>query len=344
MMRWKRPNLDRNKSMVRRARIYKYVSSGRPVALLPGGQGLKARAIDFSSDMRRMLRVGSVTYITNIVSTEYEVEVREPLAGKDDGNEDFEYRLIRVLTQKDTQANLWLSGQPLSVLPVSPDEDYTPEELCWSGKRDGNIGGGIFLVAPSLGAAAGSAIYAFSGNREALWLSVTSFAMALALMGRYPWRRSRLPSPEKLQELSLYKRDLRVKQQTSVLAVRTEFERTLSTFSGWEKLDPASFELGISMRLEAEGYTVNLTQYSKDGGVDIEATDTNGRPVIVQAKRYRGAVGVSVVREMLGIRACRSDLPDLIIFSLMGFTRGARKLASASGVQLRDIKSELLGL
>ena len=78
--------------------------------------------------------------------------------------------------------------------------------------------------------------------------------------------------------------------------------------------------------------------------VDIEATDTKGQPVIVQAKQYRKNVGVAVVREMIGVRQSRSDDPRTIIYALVGFTGGAKALAEMESVELRAVRNELLHL
>lgn len=100
----------------------------------------------------------------------------------------------------------------------------------------------------------------------------------------------------------------------------------------------------MSIKLEEEGFQVRLTQYNKDGGIDVEAIDVVGHPAIIQVKKHRSPVGVAVVREMIGIRSCRRDCPRTLIISLVGFTRGARDLAASAEVELRDIRSELLNL
>ena len=62
----------------------------------------------------------------------------------------------------------------------------------------------------------------------------------------------------------------------------------------------------------------------------------------MQAKHYSGNVGVAVVREMIGIKTSRSGYPRTLVFSLMGFTRGAKQLAVEQIIELRDIKSEMI--
>jgi HJR/Mrr/RecB family endonuclease len=45
---------------------------------------------------------------------------------------------------------------------------------------------------------------------------------------------------------------------------------------------------------------------------------------------------------MIGVRESRIDKPKVMIYSLSGFTRGAKDLAEKNGVELRDVRSEWL--
>jgi len=72
------------------------------------------------------------------------------------------------------------------------------------------------------------------------------------------------------------------------------------------RLDPRKFEELISAILSDMGYSVELTKQTRDGGVDIFATQKNiiGESLlIVDCKRYapHKNIGVGVVRELYGI-------------------------------------------
>ena len=121
-----------------------------------------------------------------------------------------------------------------------------------------------------------------------------------------------------------------------------QFEESLKIYEYWEGLSPRRFERAIKLKLRDEGYNLNVTQYLGDGGVDLEGVDENGYPVIVQAKKYKSNVGVSVVREMIGVRSSRKDQPLTIIVSLVGFTSGAIQLANDEGIILKSIKNDIL--
>lgn len=67
------------------------------------------------------------------------------------------------------------------------------------------------------------------------------------------------------------------------------------------RLTPSQFEDYVAQRLFVrQGYTVLNTPDVRDGGVDILVTDSSGRRAVVQCKRYQGAVGEAIVRDLYG--------------------------------------------
>lgn len=68
-------------------------------------------------------------------------------------------------------------------------------------------------------------------------------------------------------------------------------------------LTPGEFEVLVSNLFTQMGLDTKLTRSSRDGGVDAVAFDTRpvlGGKVVIQAKRYRDAVGVGAVRDLYG--------------------------------------------
>jgi len=68
-------------------------------------------------------------------------------------------------------------------------------------------------------------------------------------------------------------------------------------------LNPFEFENFVSNLFMKMGLETKLTRSSRDGGVDAVAFDVRpvlGGKVIIQAKRYKNAVGVSAVRDLYG--------------------------------------------
>ena len=113
--------------------------------------------------------------------------------------------------------------------------------------------------------------------------------------------------------------------------------------AAWDGLSRDRVESSVSTKLETEGFKVKATRVLKDGGIDVEALDEHWAPVVVQVKPQQKNVGVSVVREMIGVREKRPDKPRVIIYSPVGFTRGATGLAKTSGVELREFDKDDAG-
>jgi restriction system protein len=68
-------------------------------------------------------------------------------------------------------------------------------------------------------------------------------------------------------------------------------------------LSPTDFEVLVANLFGKMGLETKLTRSSRDGGVDAVAFDSRpvlGGKVVIQAKRYRDAVGVSAVRDLYG--------------------------------------------
>lgn len=327
---------------IQRIPVYRYIKSGKLIGIFFDGHVRGRIVIELAQDMRAITGVRNPRYLRRDATspTKYVIEVRRLAEGQEKDRIFFSYRLIRVLTLEDLDIDKWLTTSSLDELAVSPEPDLTKEELTWAGKRDGNVEGGVALVIV-VATSAALAVWGYfaGGNYEV--------ASVLALIGgiflaRFKWKPPVPPNAARLTELEQHKKKLRQLRNSQLASAKTEFERALRNFETWKTLSGESFELAISLKLEKEGYTVKKTRYSKDGGIDIEAMDKSGQPMIVQAKKYASNVGVSVVREMVGVREGRTDKPKTLIYSLSGFTRGAKHLAKQHGIELRDIRSELL--
>ena len=71
-----------------------------------------------------------------------------------------------------------------------------------------------------------------------------------------------------------------------------------------DQIDPDQFERLMGELLERMGWRPRVTRRSRDGGVDVDATNsepiTGGR-ILVQCKRTTSVVGVGTVRELYGV-------------------------------------------
>lgn len=83
----------------------------------------------------------------------------------------------------------------------------------------------------------------------------------------------------------------------------------------WEDFEHLIREL-FQKEFGAEGGEVNVTQASRDGGVDAVIFDPNpirGGKIVVQAKRYTNTVGVSAVRDLYGTLINEGAMKGILI-------------------------------
>ncbi len=104
------------------------------------------------------------------------------------------------------------------------------------------------------------------------------------------------------------------------------------------RLTPRQFEELIADLLAADGFDVELTPLSRDGGVDIIAIKNSlvmPHLCLVQCKRYSPAnpVGVEPVQRLYGVLAAQRANAALIA-TTSRFTRGARQFKESVGFQL----------
>ncbi|WMW21358.1 restriction endonuclease [Methanolobus mangrovi] len=103
-------------------------------------------------------------------------------------------------------------------------------------------------------------------------------------------------------------------------------------------IDPQEFEILLSRLFSNMGYRTELTQYSRDRGVDIVIKIENfglTHTWLVQAKRYSGSVGVKEVREYSSLRY-RDRVDGVIIAATSSFTKEAMEEAAEHNLKLID--------
>jgi restriction system protein len=107
-------------------------------------------------------------------------------------------------------------------------------------------------------------------------------------------------------------------------------------FSQLNSLSGEEFELFLKAHFTKMGYSVSLTPKSGDYGADL-ILKKNGEKIIVQAKRYKGSVGISAVQEVIGAKAYYKGKKALVVTNSY-FTPAAKELASKTDVTLWDGK------
>lgn len=118
------------------------------------------------------------------------------------------------------------------------------------------------------------------------------------------------------------------------------------------ELTPGEFENLITNLFAKMGLETRQTQASRDGGVDCVAFDNRpimGGKVVIQAKRYRGTVGVSAVRDLYGT-VHNEGASKGILVATSGYGKAAfefainKPLELISGSELLFLLSEHAGV
>jgi restriction system protein len=104
------------------------------------------------------------------------------------------------------------------------------------------------------------------------------------------------------------------------------------------KIDSREFELLVAELLSEQGFNVDVTRKSRDGGVDIWIAENRGIgsfKYLVECKRYSpdNKVGVKIVREVFGtVQASRATAGLIVTTSY--FTKDAKEFAEQVRYQL----------
>jgi restriction system protein len=102
------------------------------------------------------------------------------------------------------------------------------------------------------------------------------------------------------------------------------------------ELTPGEFEALITNLFEKMGLETRMTQASRDGGVDCVAYDPRpifGGKVVIQAKRYKGTVGVSAVRDLFGTMQNEGASKGILV-TTSGYGRASFEFADGKPLEL----------
>lgn len=103
-----------------------------------------------------------------------------------------------------------------------------------------------------------------------------------------------------------------------------------------DKMDGKTFEKYLQVKFEKLGYRVIRTEYVRDYGADL-VTEKNGTKTVIQAKRYKGVVGVKAVQEAYTSKAMYECTKAMVVTNSY-FSRQAKILANKNDVELWDRK------
>lgn len=108
--------------------------------------------------------------------------------------------------------------------------------------------------------------------------------------------------------------------------------RARSGIEGVDQMAGTEFEARLALLFRALGHRVEPTAGPGDFGADLVA-ERDGVRTVVQAKRYRGAVGIEAVQQAVGARQYY-EAQEAVVITNSRYTPSAAALAQAAGVRL----------
>lgn len=109
---------------------------------------------------------------------------------------------------------------------------------------------------------------------------------------------------------------------------------TLAGIADIDHMDGRQFEERLAAHFRQQRYEVDLTPYRGDFGADLILA-RDGVRTAVQAKRWKGHVGIGAVQEIVGAKGYYQCQRALVVTN-SSFTQAAQQLAAANGVTLWD--------
>lgn len=319
----------------KRYEICKYRSNGKLI-VKERLSNKKIVILDLNDELTNIIKIRFQNYIKygTLQLTNYLLEVEEEIAYN---NDDIEYNVkyLRVIKASDILLDKWTRTKTLEELPIGEYLHFTDEEKYWAGEEEGNFTGNVIALIIV-------ALFIFLSINYNWGLILLSIPSLLVIDWDYKsWKKDKKADANKLEELLKYKNFLIQNKADTLNKAKSSFEKQLENYDTWKSLNPEKFEYAVATWLNKQGYNLKVTQYSADGGIDLVGNDKNMNTTIVQVKKYAKNVGVSVVREMIGVRQNHPDNPKTIVVSLIGFTRGAKELANAENIVLMNIRDEI---
>ena len=103
-------------------------------------------------------------------------------------------------------------------------------------------------------------------------------------------------------------------------------------------MSPREFEEAVRDMFEGLGYRLSLTKQSGDGGIDLDGhrLGLGGGRVVVQCKRYSGAVSVAQVRDLFGVVSSDSNIEAGFLVTTGHFSSQTRDFAKDKRITLID--------
>jgi HJR/Mrr/RecB family endonuclease len=301
--------------MLKVLKVYRYRSSGRLIASGLGNGYVFPLNSDLSFSSKEPHRVHRHTQFD---LTPYRIEVEVVAQGKQNA-----YRIIRTWNENHLPPKSSNPNAPIEHrIDVSPSQDLNEAEKQYVGQSSGHpigfslMGGSFFLLwmvglwgwLPPL--------VAFAAGIIVVYLTKTPGDSSKILEVNEAKKRLRQESEIKLRE--------------SMLDVRV-----------WAALDGVGFENAVARIFREQGFDVEFTPWTNDQGVDL-ILRKSGTVSIVQCKAYKNNVGISAVRELIGVRASWPNAAEAILATLFDFSKAAKTFAAEHNIKLFSVARDYL--
>lgn len=112
--------------------------------------------------------------------------------------------------------------------------------------------------------------------------------------------------------------------------IRAKFIQPINSDRLVDSINSREFEYLVAAIFGNDGYRVEVTRASKDGGYDIKATKNNSgstERILIECKLKKGNVGVAFARALLGLLDSEDATKGCIV-AASGFTAGTKKISN----------------
>ena len=101
-------------------------------------------------------------------------------------------------------------------------------------------------------------------------------------------------------------------------------------------MSPKEFEEAVCALFGKMGYRLTVTGKSHDGGIDLEGVNMGlgGGRIVVQCKRYKGAVPVYMVRDLFGVVSSDNNIARGFLVTTGKFSHAAWSFARDKRITL----------
>lgn len=182
------------------------------------------------------------------------------------------------------------------------------------------------------------------------WSHREAFAFAVCAMTLFAYLAvmDELVGASKWWKRRSERRNPVVVTRNPVLIAKAQYEKALADYElaenrqrrdFWKQMEGLQFEHELARVLREANYLARVTRGSGDDGVDIWA-EKDGETIAIQCKRYGGAVGPDVVRELYGV-ILHLEADRGIVATTGYFTNGAIDFAEGKPIELWTLEQIL---